>query len=148
MRFESLNQWLSWQESLHTKEIDMGLTRIRQVAERMDLLAPTSTVITVAGTNGKGSCVATLEALCLAGDKTVGAFTSPHFLHYNERIRVNGEMASDDDICLSFERIDQARGDISLTYFEFGALAALDVFTRHNVEVALLEVGLGGVWMR
>jgi dihydrofolate synthase/folylpolyglutamate synthase len=144
MRFESLNQWLSWQESLHTKEIDMGLTRIRQVAERMDLLAPTSTVITVAGTNGKGSCVATLEALCLAGDKTVGAFTSPHFLHYNERIRVNGEMASDDDICLSFERIDQARGDISLTYFEFGALAALDVFTRHNVEVALLEVGLGG----
>ncbi|GAA5316817.1 MAG: bifunctional tetrahydrofolate synthase/dihydrofolate synthase [Candidatus Pelagadaptatus aseana] len=144
MRYKTLNEWLSWQESLHSKEIDMGLDRIRQVAERLDLLRPESTVITVAGTNGKGSCVATLEAMCLADGKTVGAFTSPHLNDYNERIRVNGEMASDEDICLAFERIDQARGDISLTYFEFGALAALEVFARHRVEVALLEVGLGG----
>ncbi|MEC8427431.1 MAG: bifunctional tetrahydrofolate synthase/dihydrofolate synthase [Pseudomonadota bacterium] len=144
MRFDSLSDWLAWQESLHGQEIDMGLTRIRLVAERMNLLAPAGQVVTVAGTNGKGSCVATLEALCIADNKSVGAFTSPHLFQYNERIRINGKTASDEEICQSFQRIDVARGDITLTYFEFGALAAIDIFTRHQLDVLLLEVGLGG----
>lgn len=144
MRYNTLSDWLDWQESLHGQEIDMGLSRIRQVAERMNLLNPKGRVVTVAGTNGKGSCVATLEALCLAGGQSVGAFTSPHLFEYNERIRINGSTASDAEICQSFQRIDDARGDITLTYFEFGALAAIDVFTRNQVDVLLLEVGLGG----
>ena len=144
MRFTNLNDWLQWQESLHSTEIDMGLSRIREVAQRMALLKPDARVVTVAGTNGKGSCVAMLEALCLDASLSVGAFTSPHFLIYNERIRINGTPVSDELICQSFARIDAAREDISLTYFEFGALAALDVMQTQGVDIMLLEVGLGG----
>ncbi|NIB41327.1 bifunctional tetrahydrofolate synthase/dihydrofolate synthase [Pseudomaricurvus alkylphenolicus] len=144
MRFSQLQDWLSWQETLHSSEIDMGLERVRAVAERMGLLQPEAKVVSVAGTNGKGSCVATLELLCRQRGDKVGAFTSPHLLHYNERIRVDGQSVEDALICESFERIDQARGDISLTYFEFGTLAAIDIFQQLNVDVMLLEVGLGG----
>ncbi len=144
MRFNTLSEWLHWQEALHPSAIDLGLDRVRMVANRLQLLQPQARVVTVAGTNGKGSCVATLEALCLATGVTVGAFTSPHFLRYNERIRINGCEVSDQQLCEAFARIDEARGDTSLTYFEFGALAALDLMQREAVEVMLLEVGLGG----
>ena len=144
MRFETLQQWLTWQENLHSSEIDMGLDRVREVADRLQLLSPSCHVVNVAGTNGKGSCVATIEALCLDQKISVGSFTSPHLLRYNERIRVNGEQVSDQQICESFERIDQARKEISLTYFEFGTLAAIDIISRAEVDVMVLEVGLGG----
>ncbi len=144
MRFNTLEQWLSWQESLHTSEIDMGLDRVREVAARLRLLSPSCQVLSIAGTNGKGSCVATVEALCLDQNISVGSFTSPHLLRYNERIKLNGEEVSDQEICESFERIDQARRDISLTYFEFGTLAAIDIISRADVDVMVLEVGLGG----
>lgn len=144
MRYNTLQQWLSWQEQLHSSEIDMGLERVREVAQRLQLLGPQSKVVSIAGTNGKGSCVATLEALCLDQSISVGTFTSPHLLRYNERIRINGEEVSDRQICESFDRIDQARKEISLTYFEFGTLAAIDIISRANVDIMILEVGLGG----
>lgn len=144
MRFNSLSAWLAWQETCHPKEIDLGLGRIRRVAERLDLLRPTATVITVAGTNGKGSCVATLEKLVLGRGRNVGTYTSPHVLFYNERIRINGQPATDADICRAFEAIDEARGEISLSYFEFGTLAAFWLFRFYELDYWVLEVGLGG----
>lgn len=135
---------MSWQEQLHGTAIELGLDRVREVADRLDLLDPPARVVTVAGTNGKGSCVATLEALLLERGARVGAFTSPHFHRYNERIRVDGKEVDDVVICDAFQRIDSARGEVSLTYFEFGTLAALDIFNRLGVEFILLEVGLGG----
>lgn len=144
MRFQTLDQWLSWQETLHPKAIDLGLERVRAVAEQMELLAPAYRIITVAGTNGKGSSVAMLESILACAGLRVGTYTSPHLWRYNERIRVAGEPAADADIVAAFERIDRARGDVSLSYFEFGTLAALDIFRHAGLEVAVLEVGLGG----
>ncbi|MFC1750572.1 bifunctional tetrahydrofolate synthase/dihydrofolate synthase [Pseudomonadota bacterium] len=150
MRFNTLNEWLSWQESLHSSEIDLGLARIREVWLRLNpdgaMQCP---VITVAGTNGKGSSVAMLEAIYLAAGYRVGTYTSPHLIRYNERIRLDGAEVDDAALCDSFERIDQARsaldsGETSLTYFEFGTLAALDIFARAHLDVVILEVGLGG----
>ncbi len=144
MRFSSLDQWLSWQETLHPVGIDLGLERPGKVLRAMGLDSPRHTVITVAGTNGKGSSVALLESILLAAGYRVGCYTSPHLLHYNERIRLNGEPVDDALLCESFERIDQARGETSLTYFEFGTLAAFDIFARAGLDVAVVEVGLGG----
>lgn len=144
MRFPSLDQWLCWQETLHPKKIDLGLDRVRSVARVMGLDCPCHTVVTIAGTNGKGSCVAMLSAILGASGYRVGGYTSPHLLRYNERIRVGNEEVSDEDLCNAFERIDQARGDITLTYFEFGTLAALDIFARQGVDLVILETGLGG----
>jgi len=144
MRFASLDQWLDWQSSLHSRTIDLGLERVRQAWTSLGAPSLAPTVITIAGTNGKGSTVAILEAILLAAGYRVGAFTSPHLLRYNERIRLQGQSVSDQVICDSFARIDAARGDTSLTYFEFGALAAFDIFQQANLDVALLEVGLGG----
>lgn len=144
MRFSTLDEWLTWQEGLHSAEIELGLARIREVAAKMGLLNPKATVISVAGTNGKGSCVTALEALLVAAGDSVGAFTSPHFHRYNERIRINASQVSDEQLCQSFQRIDDARGSTSLTYFEFGTLAALDLFQHAGVDYWLLEVGLGG----
>lgn len=144
MRFERLEDWLQWLESHHPTEIELGLDRIRAVAGRLDLLRPSARVISVAGTNGKGSCVAACAALLRAVGQSVGAYTSPHLRHYNERISVNGTPASDREICEAFARIDAVSADISLTYFEFGTLAALDVFRQRGVDVMVLEVGLGG----
>lgn len=141
---KTLEAWLSWQETLHPQEIELGLERIRPVAEALDLLNPTATVITVAGTNGKGSTIAILRALAEAAGLQVGCYTSPHLVRYNERILINGEAASDVAICNAFEAIDQARGEISLTYFEFGTLAALYLFQQQPLDLWLLEVGLGG----
>ncbi|MFO1435092.1 MAG: bifunctional tetrahydrofolate synthase/dihydrofolate synthase [Gammaproteobacteria bacterium] len=143
-RFQTLREWLSWQESLHAKEIELGLDRCRAVAERMQLIQPKYATVNVAGTNGKGSSVAVLDCILRAQGYKVGRYTSPHLIHYNERIRVDGEIVDDETICGAFDRIDRARGEISLTYFEFGTLAALDIFTRAQVDIAILEVGLGG----
>ena len=144
MRFNTLAEWLSWQEQLHPNPIDLGLHRMQQVLDSLSLAAPPYRMITVGGTNGKGSSVAFAEAMLRAGGYRVGAFISPHILRYNERIRVEGEEVSDVELCRSFTRIDAARGDLSLTYFEFGALAAFEIFAARGVDVAVLEVGLGG----
>ena len=144
MRFQTLADWLAWQETLHPKAIDLGLERVRAVAGRMGLLAPAHLVITVAGTNGKGSSVAMLESILACAGLRVGAYTSPHLWRYNERIRIDRKAVEDADIVAAFDRIDTARGDISLSYFEFGTLAALDLFARARLDVAVLEVGLGG----
>ncbi len=144
LRFNSLEKWLKWQETLHFTAIELGLERCRRVANNMGLLKPSYNVISVAGTNGKGSSITMLDKILRNANYKVGRYTSPHLLKYNERICINGEEASDAELCESFDRIDRARGDISLTYFEFGTLAALDLFRQHNVELAILEVGLGG----
>ena len=140
----TLEDWLRRLETLHPKKIDLGLERSRQVLARLSLREPPYCKIAVGGTNGKGSCVALLESIYLAGGYSVGAFTSPHLWRFNERIRVDGAPAEDAAIVDLFQCIDRVRGEISLSYFEFSTLAALLHFTRARVDVALLEVGLGG----
>lgn len=142
--FSTLDEWLRWQESLHVTDIELGLERCRIVADAMGLGAPAKTVVTVAGTNGKGSSVAMLDSIWRAAGYCVGTYTSPHLLRYNERIRIDGREATDEAICTAFQRIELARGDTPLTYFEFGTLAALLLFTAADVDVVILEVGLGG----
>ena len=144
MTDRSLDQWLQFLECLHPSEMDLGLERVASVAGRLNLLETSCPVVTVAGTNGKGSTVAALEAVLLRSGKSVGAFTSPHLLRFNERIRVGGECASDREIVAAFTAIEGARGKVSLTYFEFATLAALYVFRKRAAEVIVLEVGLGG----
>ena len=144
MRFTSLADWLGWLEKSHPKEIDLGLERIRLVADRLDLLQPNAKIITVAGTNGKGSCVTACAGLLNAANFSVGVYTSPHLLHYNERIQINGKPVSDEFICAAFEKIADAAAEISLTYFEYGTLAALQIFKQQKVDFFVLEVGLGG----
>jgi len=139
-----LKQWLDWQSSLNPAEINLGLQRVSEIWDRLSPPVLESRVITVAGTNGKGSSVALLESLLTAGGYRTGSYTSPHILHYNERIRVDGVPVSDELICDAFERIENARQDLPLTYFEFGTLAALLVCTDAAVDVIILEVGLGG----
>lgn len=144
MRFNHLHEWLKWQETLHFTAIELGLDRCTQVAENMGLLHPEFTVISVAGTNGKGSSVTMMESILANSGYKTGCYTSPHLIRYNERIKLNGVEVTDAMLCESFSRIDHARGDISLTYFEFGTLAALDIFHHKNIDVVLLEVGMGG----
>ncbi len=143
-RFERLADWLAWQESLHFTAIELGLDRCNKAAERMGLLKPGNKVISISGTNGKGSSAAMLDAMLRRAGYRVGIYTSPHLTRYNERICIDGKQATDAALCHSFHRIDQARGDISLTYFEFGTLAALDLFQQARLDIAILEVGLGG----
>lgn len=144
MRFDKLDEWLAWQEELHFTAIELGLDRCTAVAEVMGLLNPSFTIISVAGTNGKGSSVTMLGSILHNSGYKTGCYTSPHLIRYNERITLAGIEVTDEMLCESFNRIDLARGDISLTYFEFGTLAALDLFHRANIDVAVLEVGLGG----
>ena len=144
MSQRSLEQWLGWLEQLHPSEIELGLQRIRDVADRLGLDRPAQWVVTVTGTNGKGSTCAFVAALCQARGLRTGVYSSPHFLRYNERIQINGEPASDAQICAAFAAIEQVRGETSLTYFEMGTLAALWIFARAGLDVAILEVGLGG----
>ena len=139
-----LAKWLAHLEVQHPKTIDLGLERTREVADRLGLLAPRCKTITVAGTNGKGTCVAALDALLRAQSGVVGLYTSPHLLRYNERIVINGQPAGDDDIVAAFVAIENARREISLSYFEFSTLAALWLFKRAGVAWQILEVGLGG----
>lgn len=169
MSQKSLNDWLSLLASRHPTDIQLGLERVGRVAQQLGFLVsgtmfsdkavkldsstpniglpqriPAKKVVTVAGTNGKGSCVAALESILLAAGYRVGAYTSPHFIHYNERIRINRQMASDQALCSAFDQIEIARGDTSLSYFEFGTLAALLIMAESDLDVAILEIGLGG----
>ncbi len=143
-RFSTLEDWLDWLETLHPKKIDLSLGRIKEVLSAMDLARPPYRVITIGGTNGKGSCVAMLESIYLEAGYRVGAFTSPHLWRFNERLRVGGQEVADDDLIAIFDTIDVARGDVTLSYFEYAAVAAIAEFARQGVQIALLEVGLGG----
>lgn len=140
----TLADWLERIERQHPTAIDMGLDRVREVAERLGLGRPARHVITVGGTNGKGSTVAFIEAIARVGGLRVGAYTSPHLLAYNERVRIEGRDADDAALIEAFEAIEAARGDTTLTYFETGTLAALWLFERAGLDLAVLEVGLGG----
>ncbi|NLW03690.1 MAG: bifunctional tetrahydrofolate synthase/dihydrofolate synthase [Pseudomonadaceae bacterium] len=149
----SLSTWLKHLENLHSREIDLGLARVRAVAERLNLPLTfqqrNHQVITYSGTNGKGSTLALTEAMALAQGLSVGSYTSPHFLHFNERIKINGQAVSDATITAAFARIEAARltpleDAISLSYFEFATLAGLLIFQEAGVDLWLLEVGLGG----
>ena len=145
----TLANWLDYQLHTHPQGIAMGLERVREVAQRLQLGKPGQHVITVAGTNGKGSTVAFIEAIARAQGLHVGAFTSPHLLRYNERVRIDGQDVDDNRLIAAFEAIEMARNEpgkpeIPLTYFEFGTLAALWIFERARLDIAILEVGLGG----
>ncbi len=140
----NLDQWLDRIGNLHPVKWDLGLERVTRVAEHLDIRKPAPLVFLVAGTNGKGSTCQYLEQSCLALGMSTGKTTSPHLQRFNERIQVNGRPVSDAKICRAFETIEAARAGISLTYFEFAALAAMLIFRQEAVQVAILEVGLGG----
>ena len=145
MRFDTLAEWLAWQETIHPVEMDLGLSRTRMVYEALrGAGAPPFPIVTVAGTNGKGSTVAFVQALLTAAGARTGTYTSPHLVAYNERIRIDGRPVPDGAIMAAFDRIDRARSGVTLTYFEFGTLAAIEVFRACAVEAAVLEVGIGG----
>lgn len=144
MRFNSVEEWLKWQEGLHAQGIELGLDRCSKVAHDMELLSPKFITVSVAGTNGKGSSIEIIAAILKDSFYKVGCYTSPHLIKYNERIRINGVQVTDQMLCESFNRIDNVRKNISLTYFEFGTLAALDIFHQVGIDIALFEVGLGG----
>ncbi|MGL5741708.1 MAG: bifunctional tetrahydrofolate synthase/dihydrofolate synthase [Legionella sp.] len=139
-----INEWLQDLETRHTQEIQLGLTRIMEVAQKLQVQLPGCHVITVGGTNGKGSTVSALEAIYHDAGYKVGTYTSPHLIHFNERIRVNLTPISDDDLCQAFSHIYEARGDTLLTYFEMTTLAALWYFQQLKLDIIILEVGLGG----
>ncbi|AJE08082.1 bifunctional tetrahydrofolate synthase/dihydrofolate synthase [Mannheimia haemolytica] len=140
---DSLETWLSYLEQAHSKPIDMGLDRIRKVATELDLLKPAPYVITVAGTNGKGSTCRLLEVTLLKAGFRVGVYSSPHLIHYNERVRINGEVLPDADHVQAFAKIN-AKKTASLTYFEFSTLSAFELFKQNQLDIVILEVGLGG----
>ena len=140
----TLAQWLEYIELQHPKSIELGLDRVRAVAGRMQLGRPARRVITVAGTNGKGSTVAFIEAIARAAGWRTGAYSSPHLLAYNERVRIDGADVDDAALVAGFEAVEAARGDTQLTYFEHGTLCALWLFARASLDLAVLEVGLGG----
>jgi len=139
-----LDDWLERIKNQHRKIIDLDLKRVRVVADRLGLLKPAYPIIIVGGTNGKGSTVAGLEAILLAAGYRVGAFTSPYLYRFNELVRVQGKAAQDEDFIQAFELIEKTRGDITLTQFEFNTLAALFIFQHSQLDVGILEVGLGG----
>jgi dihydrofolate synthase/folylpolyglutamate synthase len=143
-RFDTLPEWLAWQENLHPEKIDLGLERVAAVAARLELLDLAPVVITVGGTNGKGSSVAMLEAILGRAGYRTGCYTSPHLLRYNERICIDATPIDDASLCEAFAAVDAGREDTSLTYFEFGTLAALWLFRRAAPDAVVLEVGLGG----
>jgi dihydrofolate synthase/folylpolyglutamate synthase len=148
-RKKTLDDWLDYQQRIHPRSIELGLARVREVWQRLGSAPPAPIVITVGGTNGKGSTVAFLEAMLIAMGKRVGCYTSPHLQRYNERVRLLGREASDSELIDAFERIEAARlmparDEIALTYFEFGTLAAMWIFAQNRLDVAVLEVGLGG----
>lgn len=145
MKADSLADWLAYLESIHPKTIEMGLERVNRVRSKL-ALTPQFPIIIVGGTNGKGSVCAMLESILCCAGYTVGCYTSPHLLHYNERVRIDKKEVDDKSLCNAFAHIDAARKGChtSLTFFEFGTLAAMHVFTQARVDVAILEVGLGG----
>jgi len=140
---ETLDAWLPYIEALHPKSIAMGLDRVRNVANRLEL-NPSFPIITIAGTNGKGSTCAMLEAIYMQSGYRVGCYTSPHLVRYNERVRISQKQISDEDLCKAFAAVEHARDDVALTYFEMGTLAAVWHFVKSALDVAILEVGMGG----
>ena len=140
---KNLQDWLAYCEQLHPQAIDMGLGRVQAVAERMALHFDCP-VITVAGTNGKGSTCAMLEAILLESGYRSGVYTSPHLVHFEERCRIHGQSVSADALAQAFAQVEAARGDVSLSYFEFSTLAILQLLSQAGLDVAILEVGLGG----
>ena len=140
----SLAGWLDHIGQQHPNAIELGLERVREVADRLGLHKPAKHVITVGGTNGKGSTVAFIESIARAAGLKVGSYTSPHLLRYNERVRIDGEEVSDTSLVAAFEAVEAARGETTLTYFEFGTLAALWLFQQSALDLVVLEVGLGG----
>lgn len=136
-------QWLAYIEALHPKSIAMGLDRVKAVADNLKL-KPNFPIITVAGTNGKGSTCAMLSQIYTEAGFSVGCYTSPHLMRYNERVRINQQEISDADLCSAFAAVEQARGNVALTYFEMGTLAAMWHFCQSKLDVLVLEVGLGG----
>lgn len=139
-----LNDWLRRLERLHFKSIDMGLERIQAVARRLDLLAGTPFLFTVAGTNGKGSTVTLIDQVLRDSGYKTGLYTSPHLVYFNERVSINGTLCTDSELITAFEAVEAGRGDISLTYFEFTTLAAIWLFKQQQLDAWILEVGLGG----
>ncbi len=144
MKIKTLFDWLAWIETLHPRTIDLGLERVHAVLDRMGLRKPGFAAISVSGTNGKGSTVAMAETILRQAGYKVGAYTSPHLVRYNERVRIEGRIVSDAELCTAFEHIESVRGDIPLTYFEFGTLAAFDIFHSVKIDIAVFEVGMGG----
>lgn len=139
----TVTEWLAYVEALHPKSIAMGLDRVKTVADKLQL-NPKFPIITVAGTNGKGSVCAMLSQIYVQSGYQVGCYTSPHLVRYNERVSINNQLISDDDLCNAFAAVEAGRGDVALTYFEMGTLAAMWHFCRANLDVLVLEVGLGG----
>ena len=140
----NLTEWLGHMEALNPASIDLGLERVREVGERMEVLAPASVSVIVAGTNGKGSTCVCLERILLASGRRTGCTLSPHLESFRERVRINGVEADSATLCAAFEAVEAARGDLALTYFEYSCLATLFCFKAAAVDVAILEVGLGG----
>jgi dihydrofolate synthase/folylpolyglutamate synthase len=140
----TLEQWLAWMEAHHPRQIELGLERVAAVAANLTLDLSGSKIITVGGTNGKGSCVAFIDAIARAAGYRVGTYTSPHLLRYNERVRIAGVDVTDAQLCAAFTAVHSALNSISLTYFEFGTLAALWLLQRAQLDLIVLEVGLGG----
>ena len=143
-KFKTVDEWLEWQQTVHPLNIDFKLERIFSVYKKLNISQIAKKIITVAGTNGKGSTVSFLESMLIKKKFKVGTFTSPHILKYNERIKINGIEVEDDSLLDIFEIIDKKRGDVTLTYFEFATLSAFYLFSKSNLDVAVLEVGLGG----
>jgi dihydrofolate synthase/folylpolyglutamate synthase len=143
MKRRTLADWLAWQESLNPAEIELGLERVQAVLARLEP-KPAPAVLTVGGTNGKGSTVGFLDRVLRAGGLRTGVYTSPHLRRYNERIRIDGIPVTDAELTRAFRRVDAARGDTPLTYFEFGTLAAWQCFSDAQLDAWVLEVGLGG----
>ena len=139
-----LGQWLDWQSRIHPRTIELGLERMHRILGMLPVRRPAGPVIVVAGTNGKGSVAAYLEALLRAGGRSVGTYTSPHLVDYNERIRIDGEPIANERLCEAFEQVEAARGDSPLTFFEYGTAAALVAFSTAGLDAWVLEVGLGG----
>lgn len=148
MTFNTLNEWLAWLENQHPADIELGLERISPLAKKLGLKNFTCPVVTIAGTNGKGSCLALLESISLAQGYQVATYSSPHLVCFNERIRFNGHPVDDESLIEAFELIENARDGVPLTYFEFSTLAALCLFKQvdreNKLDILLLEIGLGG----
>ena len=139
----SASEWLAYIEALHPKSISMGLDRVKTVLDKLEL-SPNFPIITVAGTNGKGSVCIMLSQIYIEAGYCVGCYTSPHINRYNERVCINSQTIEDDDLCTAFAAVEKVRGDVALTYFEMGTLAAMWHFCRQQLDVCILEVGLGG----
>ena len=139
-----LSLWLSYIDSISAREVELGLDRVGQVAEKLGIQTLAKNTIVVAGTNGKGSCIAAMESILKRAGCNVGTYTSPHIARFSERIKLNGIEVEERQLCPAFKLVDDARGDVELTYFEFSTLVAFLIFGQSQLDFALLEVGLGG----